>query len=92
MIQGVLCWLNLAPLCVRVDKVPSSSAFMLGHNDLLAVHLLLHTNSLRSRVIEYINVPLSTYCIVKFDTYRNLQRHCAVRPEIARLSCKFLCV
>ena len=27
--------------------------------------------------------------IVKFDTYRNLQRHRAVRPAIARLSCLF---
>jgi len=28
--------------------------------------------------------------VVKFDTYRNLQRHRAVLPAIARLSC-FVC-
>jgi len=27
--------------------------------------------------------------VVKFDTYRNLQRHRAVLPAIARLSCSF---
>jgi len=29
--------------------------------------------------------------IVKFDTYRNLQQHCAVLPAIAQLSYSMYC-
>jgi len=36
-------------------------------------------------VYRYINVPLSTYCKVKFDTYRNLQQHRKVLSAIAWL-------
>ena len=38
-----------------------------------------------NRVLAYVNVPLSTYCKIRY-IYRNLQRHHAVLPPMALLS------
>jgi len=51
------------------------------------IHCSLHIKDQQERRAVVGKPHVAYDAVVKFDTYRNLQRHRAVLPAIARLSC-----